>query len=462
MTRSLLRPLLSGLLTLLTLSYSLLAQNEAPKQLVIYSHDQNQQVIKRTFDIAEVDSIRFTTVETPAITTFEIKDVSATASSVTLSVVPSDSKTTYYVGLDNKAHYDKTFSTEKAYLDNQIQVLRTMAKANGKEFTDYLKEILKQGPATHTEEDLYSETEYYICVFGLDETGRVTTPLHKQVVTTATLTPIDDTTFELLATEQTSQSLTIQVTPSNLSTSYFWGYFTKDQYAEYDSDENAVADIIFNAEMFDDVDWSKPESTLRGVQSITISDLKPNTEYVLLVFGISAEGKQTTKVATLQLSTAGASGAIPESPIPFGSNKEQIATYEASAGTTLDSDLSGSQGFEHMYVYRVNQSPIIMRIYFVSKDGAGELNEYWAVLDNYDKVFQEADGKVSLTESFVASLTESGYTTPTASEEGTFLSSKGDQYDLMIMPGTGGDLGIEVDKIVVLDFAPRGEFLPKE
>ena len=458
MTRSLLRPLLSGLLTLLTLSYSLLAQNEVPKQLVIYSHDQNQQVIKRTFDIAEVDSIRFTTVETPAITTFEIKDVSATASSVTLSVVPSDSKTTYYVGLDNKAHYDKTFSTEKAYLDNQIQVLRTMSKANGKEFTDYLKEILKQGPATHTEEDLYSETEYYICVFGLDETGRVTTPLHKQVVTTAALTPIGDTTFELLATEQTSQSLTIQVTPSNLSTSYFWGYFTKDQYAEYDSDENAVADIIFNAEMFDDVDWSKPESTLRGVQSITISDLK----YVLLVFGISAEGKQTTKVATLQLSTAGASGAIPESPIPFGSNKEQIATYEASAGTTLDSDLSGSQGFEHMYVYRVNQSPIIMRIYFVSKDGAGELNEYWAVLDNYDKVFQEADGKVSLTESFVASLTESGYTTPTASEEGTFLSSKGDQYDLMIMPGTGGDLGIEVDKIVVLDFAPRGEFLPKE
>ena len=175
MTRSLLRPLLSGLLTLLTLSYSLLAQNEVPKQLVIYSHDQNQQVIKRTFDIAEVDSIRFTTVETPAITTFEIKDVSATASSITLSVVPSDSKTTYYVGLDNKAHYDKTFSTEKAYLDNQIQVLRTMAKANGKEFTDYLKEILKQGPATHTEEDLYSETEYYICVFGLDETGRVTT-----------------------------------------------------------------------------------------------------------------------------------------------------------------------------------------------------------------------------------------------------------------------------------------------
>ena len=345
MTRSLLRSLLGGLLTLLTMSYSLSAQNDTPKRLVIYSHDQNQQIVKRTFDIAEVDSISFTTMETPVNTTFEIKDVSATASSVTLSVVPSDSKTTYYVGLTNKAHYDKTFANEKAYLENQIQILRTMAKANGKEFTDYLKEILKQGAATHTEEDLYSETEYYICVFGLDETGRVTTPLHKQVVTTSALTPIDDTTFELLATEQTSQSLTIQVTPSNLSTAYFWGYFTKEQYAEYDSDENAVADIIFNAEMFDDVDWSKPESTLRGVQSITISDLKPNTEYVLLVFGISAEGKQTTKVATLQLSTSGASFAIPESPVPFGSNNYQIATYEASAGTTLDSDLSGSQGF---------------------------------------------------------------------------------------------------------------------
>lgn len=153
---------------------------------------------------------------------------------------------------------------------------------------------------------------------------------------------------------------------------------------------------------------------------------------------------------------------IPESPVPFGSNKDQIATYEATAGTTLDSDLSGSQGEEYMYVYRVNKSPMIMRIYFVSKDGAGELNEYWAVMDNYDEVFQEADGKISLTESFIASLTKSGYTAPIAGDEGTFLSSKGNQYDLSIMPGTGGDLGIEVDKIVVLDFAPRGEFLPKE
>ena len=181
MTRSLLRSLLGGLLTLLTLSYSLSAQNDTPEQMVIYSHDQNQQVVKQTFDISQVDSIRFAVVEAPA-TTFEIKDVSATASSVTLSVVPSDSKTTYYVGLDNKAHYYKTFSTDQAYLDNKIQSLRTIAKENGKEFTDYLKEILKRGAATHTEEGLNGETEYYICVFGLDETGRVTTPLHKQTV----------------------------------------------------------------------------------------------------------------------------------------------------------------------------------------------------------------------------------------------------------------------------------------
>ncbi len=461
MTRSLLRSLLGGLLPLLTLSYSLSAQNDSPEQMVIYSHDQNQQVVKKTFDISQVDSIRFTVVKAPT-TTFEVKDVSATASSVTLSVVPSDSKTTYYVGLDNKAHYDKTFSTDQAYLDNKLQFLRTMAKVNKKEFADYLKEILKKGPVTHTEEDLYSETAYYICVFGLDETGRVTTPLHKQTVKTTATNMTDDTTFKLLATDQTPQSLTIQVTPSNLSTAYFWGYFTKDQYAEYESDENAVADIIFNAELLKDIDWSKPESTLRGVQTITISDLKPKTEYVLLVFGISAEGKQTTKVATLHLSTTGASSAIPESPVPFGSNKDQIAAYEASEGTTLDNDLSGSQGEEYMYVYRVNKSPIIMRIYFVSEDGAGELNEYWAVLDNYDKVFQEADGKVSLTESFIASLKKSGYTAPIAGDEGAFLSSKGDQYDLSIMPSTGGDLGIKVNKIVVLDFAPRGEFIPKK
>lgn len=461
MIRTLLQTLLMWTLTFLALSYSISAQNHG-EQLVIYSHDQNQRVVKTAFDTSEIDSICFTTEEILTPVTFVVKDVSSTASSVTLSIVPSDSKTSYYVGVDNKSHYDKTFATDKAYLDNKLEVLRTIAGANGKDLSEYLREILKRGAATHTEEDLYSQTEYYICIFGLDESGDVTTPLYRQVVMTAPIKTIDETTFDLTATELTTDKLSVQVTPSNPETPYFWGYFTKVEYDEYDSDENAVTDIIFNAELFGDIDWSKPESTLRGAQTITASSLRAGTEYVLLVFGITAEGKQSTRVAKLHLLTAGGGFAIPESPVAFGSSKELIATHEASAGTTLDSDLSGSQGFEYMYVYRVNRSPIIMRIYFVSEDGAGVLNEYWAVLDNFEETFREANGKISLTESFISSLTQSGYTAPVVGEEGTFLSSKGDLYDLMIMPGTGGDLGIEAEKIVVLNFAPRGEFLPNE
>ena len=212
--------------------------------------------------------------------------------------------------------------------------------------------------------------------------------------------------------------------------------------------------------MTTDVDWSDPQNTLRGAQTITLSNLKSETEYVLLVFGISAEGEQTTTAAILQAKTSG-DALFLESPIPFGSKYEAIAAYEASKGSMLDSDLSGSQGMEYMYVYRVQEAPSLMRIYFVSQDGAGELNEYWAVEDRYSSVFEMMDGQLILSKSFVATLTQAGYTAPVLGEGSNYLSSKGDQYDLMIMPTKGGDLGISQEKIVVLDFAPRGELLPK-
>ncbi len=452
--------LLLGLVSLFTTTPLLLGQDVPDKALVIYSHDANQQVTKRYFTISEVDSILFVSKTLKQPITFEVSDVIATSSSLSISVVPSDDTTTYYIGVDNKEHYDQHFTSDKAYLDNKLKVLNAMAGAHGQTLSEYLQTILKRGAATHKEDDLYSDTEYYICIFGLSTSGEVTSPLYKQEVKTLPFTPTGDTTFELQLTAQTASSLTVQVTPSDVSTNYFYGILTKEQYATYKSPEEAVSDLIFNAELTTDVDWSDPQNTLRGAQTITLSNLKSETEYVLLVFGISAEGEQTTTAAILQAKTSG-DALFLESPIPFGSKYEAIAAYEASKGSMLDSDLSGSQGMEYMYVYRVQEAPSLMRIYFVSQDGAGELNEYWAVEDRYSSVFEMMDGQLILSKSFVATLTQAGYTAPVLGEGSNYLSSKGDQYDLMIMPTKGGDLGISQEKIVVLDFAPRGELLPK-
>ena len=102
--------LLLGLVSLFTTTPLLLGQDVPDKALVIYSHDANQQVTKRYFTISEVDSILFVSKTLKQPITFEVSDVIATSSSLSISVVPSDDTTTYYIGVDNKEHYEQQFT----------------------------------------------------------------------------------------------------------------------------------------------------------------------------------------------------------------------------------------------------------------------------------------------------------------------------------------------------------------
>ena len=79
---------------------------------------------------------------------------------------------------------------------------------------------------------------------------------------------------------------------------YYAALITSDEFASDETLNEAVADIIFSAELFDDVDWSDPSFTHAGRNRLLFEGLEPDTEYVVIVFGVSAEGEQTTDAAS--------------------------------------------------------------------------------------------------------------------------------------------------------------------
>lgn len=385
----------------------------------------------------------------------------ATASSITFSVKPTNREINYYTSVDNKENCDKRFSSEKDFIDNKITYLKTMATVHKMDFSEYLNTVLKKGENTICEDNLYSDTDYYINIFGIDSAGKITTTLYRIEARTTSFEPANNLSFSLRVLDQDKNKVSIEITPSRNDCSYFFGHFTEEDYSKYSKPEDAISDIIFNANIFDEANfWENPSNTFQGKRIVTIEDLENEKNYVLIVFGINSQGQQTSNAGIIKFRTKDneVQEKIHECPLPFGSSKDAVEKFEKSEGSIYDENLSGIQGLEYMSVYRVSKSPIVMRIYFISENGNGGINEYWAVQSNYDEIFNK-DG--SLTEDFIACLQSSGYAPPFTNEEGAILTYKENMYDLMISPATGEDLSTDSSQLAVLCFTPRGELVPR-
>lgn len=240
----------------------------------------------------------------PAELEFRISVVETTMTGVKVSVEATNNTDTYYVSVDNKADFDARFATDEAYFAMKLDFIKVMAGVRNMSVADYLGTVLKRGEAPYEETDLYYDTEYYVCVFGLTADGEVTTPLTRYAVRTKTFEPSAECRFIIQQIETTATSIKIEVGASDPDVRYYVGALTEDEFAEYDSVDDAVADIIWSAELFDDIDWSKPNSTYAGRQTLTLAGLEPGTTYIVLAFGVDADGQQTTEAETARLTTA--------------------------------------------------------------------------------------------------------------------------------------------------------------
>lgn len=236
---------------------------------------------------------------------FQVSVSDATMTGATVTVDPSG-EGTYYVSVDNRAEVDALCATDEEYIAMKLDFIRVMAGVNKLSVEEYLRRELRSGRSVIQETDLYYDTEYCVGVFGLEADGTVTTGLARSYFRTETFAPSAECQFIIQEVACTASSIEVEVGASDASVRYYASVMSADEFSSYDTVNEAVSDIIFSAELFDDVDWSDPSYTHTGRNRLLFEGLEASTEYVVIVFGISSEGEQTTEAATATFSTTAA------------------------------------------------------------------------------------------------------------------------------------------------------------
>ena len=239
----------------------------------------------------------------PAEPAFTISVVEKTMTGAKIEINEISNTVTYYVSVDNKTETDVLCPTDEAYFSMKLDFIKVMAGVNGQSVSGYLQTVLKSGASMYEQTDLYYDTEYYVCAFGLNTEGEVTTPLVRETFRTATFAPSETCEFIIQPGVCTPTTIQVVIGASDPTVRYFVSAMTEEGFAGYDSVNDAVADLIFSAELFDDVDWSDPSFTFTGRQTLTLAELESGTKYVIFAFGVDSEGGQTTEAATATFAT---------------------------------------------------------------------------------------------------------------------------------------------------------------
>lgn len=234
---------------------------------------------------------------------FEISIGEKTMTGAKIAVKELSNSITYYVAVDNRPEIDAKCPTDEAYFAMKLDFIRVMAGVNRLSVSEYLQRELKRGTCVFEESDLSYDTDYYVCAFGLTADGEVTTPLAREVFRTATFAPSEECRFIIQEQETSATTIRILIGASDASVRYFVSAMTAAEFAGYDSVNEAVSEVIFSESLFDDEFWADPKNTFAGRQELTLADLEPATEYVVLVFGVSADGEQTTEAQVARFTT---------------------------------------------------------------------------------------------------------------------------------------------------------------
>lgn len=268
-------------------------------------------------------------VQPTAAFSFNFKDV--TSEGATIEVTPADNSEYYtwdvMTSEDYKQHYtstDELITEHVSYIQSQLEKYQSEVDPNGT-----LLDLLNIGFDSQRLTSLTPETEYTVFAFGMNEDG---TPVKNAAVSTFT-TPkfelADKCTFTIKAGTMSQLHFSFTVTPTDNNTRYYVGLADIEDLKQY-SPEDIASGMISQANVAE-VDWANTdllisgEHTLDTFDDLGISDLEADTEYSIIVFGVSTLGERTTAVAHAEFRTA----KVPTSSMTFDINV--VETYADGA-----------------------------------------------------------------------------------------------------------------------------------
>ena len=239
--------------------------------------------------------------------TYVIEVSNITATGATVSVTPSTTDT-YYFDVVEKDYLDG-YVSEAQFIADYVADLKSMINENNSSYgTNYsIVDILSSGSDSYTYEDgdLEPNNDYYAFVFGLSESGEITSGITKKVFKTLNEATTSNNAFQISVSNITATGATVSVTPSTTDTYYFdvvekeiLDYYTdkKDFAAEY------IAEL--KAYIAEEFGYTLDMILSSGSDAYAYEDsLEPNTDYYAFAVGMSSNGAITTDVKAVSFTT---------------------------------------------------------------------------------------------------------------------------------------------------------------
>jgi len=235
---------------------------------------------------------------------FRLATSDLTSRSVTLTADPDDASTFYFLGYISQEDYLASFhGSDEEVVDNALGNIRLSIGSDASN----LDRVACLGKASLPVGGLLPGTDYYALAFGIDLSVSACTKLTKAPFTTQPFVATDDCSFAVDVPDCNSALMSIHVVPTKASTRYYVAI--KDANEVKGLAPGAVADMQIDFENGFHMDWAGDkqifagERTLHSRRDIGATHIKPETEYVVFVFGVDEQGTRTTDVATASVTT---------------------------------------------------------------------------------------------------------------------------------------------------------------
>lgn len=225
--------------------------------------EEGTEYVAYAYGVNTADGTANTTVEKFTFTTeslleldFKLSTSDLSAKSGIINTNPTDANATYYIGYVTADAYTKDFGIKK-----------------------------------HKANTVYN-----------------TTPLQKLAFTTPGFEVTDNCTFGIATENIQAMLFDVKVTPSNADTRYYVAIKADSETAGKTAEQIADEQIVFEDGF--SINWATSKQIHTGTQTLNsrtdigATNLKPETDYTIYVFGMDTKGYRTTAVSTAKVRTS--------------------------------------------------------------------------------------------------------------------------------------------------------------
>lgn len=242
----------------------------------------------------------------PEIKNFEITTSDPTSSGITFRIryTGTDENAYFTWNLMSSADFRAHFPAGEGLIEAELKDLVENQLPDYQAYVDpsgTLIDILSRISDTRRINVLEEQTEYTLYVFGVSPDGKATTGVETFTFATPAFRVVDPCKFKIEFSDIAQVEFSISITPDNNDTRYYMGFADAALLGE-SAPEELASQFIRRADSYE-FDWSAHDALRTGAcklhtfHDLGFGDLQPDSEYVVLAFGVSPLGERTTEVS---------------------------------------------------------------------------------------------------------------------------------------------------------------------